>query len=57
MHGVFFWPPDLELVPFLRKVQLHIRNTNAVGSGYPMCVCVTAESTLDVESTKETECI
>lgn len=37
MFELLFWPLDLELVPFLRKVQLDMGNTNALGSGCPEC--------------------
>lgn len=37
MFEFLFWPLDLELVPFLRKVQLDMGNTNALGSGCPEC--------------------
>lgn len=37
MFELLAWPLDLELVPFLGKVQCDMGNTNALGSGCPLC--------------------
>lgn len=37
MFELLSWPLDLKLILFLRKVQLDMGNTNALGSGCPEC--------------------
>lgn len=37
MFELLAWPLDLELVPFLGKVQRDMGNTNALDSGCQVC--------------------